>query len=120
MHSCEKDLLLLLHDTSFVMAAWTVTLIDLTVMVAPILGNEGVPSAEEWCSQSLSAGARIGFDPQLMSEHVYKKYSDAVETSGQVLASVTHNLVDVVWGRERPPRPLNPLLVLGTKYSGER
>ena len=83
------------------------------------LGNEGVPSVEEWLSQSLPLGARIGFDPQLMSEHVFKKYSDALETSGQVLVGVAQNLVDAVWANERPPRPLNPLLVLSTKYSGE-
>lgn len=82
-------------------------------------GNEDVPSVEEWLSQDLPSGARIGFDPQLMSEHVFKKYSDALETSGQMLVPVTHNLVDAVWGSERPPRPLNPLLVLSMKYSGE-
>ena len=83
-------------------------------------GNEDVPSVEEWLSQSLPTGARIGFDPQLMSERVYKKYSNALETSGQVLVGVAHNLVDTVWASERPPRPLNPLLVLSTKYSGEQ
>ena len=82
-------------------------------------GNKDVLSVEEWLSQSLPAGARIGFDPQLMSEHVYKKYYDALDTSGQVLVGVAHNLVDVVWGSERPARPLNPLLVLSTKYSGK-
>ena len=82
-------------------------------------GNEGVPSVEEWLSQTLSSGAKIGFDPQLMSEHVYKKYSDSVDTSGQLLVGVAHNLVDAVWGSERPARPLNPLLVLSTKYSGK-
>lgn len=82
-------------------------------------GNEGVPGVEEWLGQQLSSGARIGFDPQLMSEHVFKKYSDALETTGQVLVPVTHNLVDAVWASERPARPLNPLLVLNTKYSGK-
>lgn len=83
-------------------------------------GNEGVPSVEEWLSRNLPSGARIGFDPQLMSEHVYKKYFDALEISGQVLVAVVHNLVDAVWASERPPRSLNPLLVLSTKYSGEQ
>lgn len=54
-----------------------------------------------------------------MSEHVFKRYSDAMECSGQILVAVTHNLIDVVWGSERPPRPANPLIVLDTKYSGK-
>ena len=69
--------------------------------------------------QQLSSGARIGFDPQLMSEHVFKKYSDALEMTGQALVSIAHNLVDTVWASERPARPFNPLLVLSTKYSGK-
>ena len=69
--------------------------------------------------QQLSSGARIGFDPQLMSEHVFKKYSDALEMTGQALVPVTPNLVDTVWASERPAQPLNPLLVLSTKYSGK-
>ena len=82
-------------------------------------GNEGVPGIEEWLGQQLSSGTRIGFDPQLMSEHVFKKYSDALEMTGQALVPVAHNLVDTVWASERPARPLNPLLVLSTKYSGK-
>jgi Xaa-Pro aminopeptidase len=82
-------------------------------------GNEGVACVEDWLSQNLPSGARIGFDPQLMSEHVFNKYSDALETTGQVMVPVARNLVDAVWASERPTRPLNPLLVLSTKYSGE-
>lgn len=82
------------------------------------LGNDGVPTVEAWLSKELPAGAKVGVDPQLMSEHVFKKFSDALECSGQIMVSVSHNLIDVVWGRERPPRPSNPLIVLDTKYSG--
>lgn len=63
-------------------------------------------------------GARVGFDPQLMSEELFKKYFETLECCGQILVAVTHNLVDIVWGSERPSRPTNPLLVLSTKYSG--
>ena len=83
-------------------------------------GNEGVPSVEKWLSQRLPLGARIGYDPHLMSENVFKKYSDAVEGTGQILVPVRNNLVDAIWASERPPQPLNPLLVLGVKYSGEK
>ena len=73
---------------------------------------------EEWLGKNLPVGARIGFDPQLMSEDLFKKFFEALECSGQILVPVTHNLVDIVWGSERPSRPTNPLFVLSTKYSG--
>lgn len=85
----------------------------------PTTGNDGVPTVEEWISTNLPSGARVGFDPQLMSEHVFKKYSDALECSGQMLIALTFNLIDIVWGSERPPRPTNSLVVLCNKYSGE-
>ena len=40
------------------------------------LGNEGVLKLEEWLSQKLPSDAKIGFDPQLTSEGVYKKYNE--------------------------------------------
>ena len=94
---------------------WTLTKQQLYLSTS---GNDDVPSVEAWLSKELAPGAHIGYDPQLMSEHVYKKYSDAVECSGQLLVPLSHNLIDEVWGSERPPRPTNPLIVLATKYSG--
>ena len=43
----------------------------------------------------------------------------ALESSGQELIAVSVNLVDVVWGSNRPSPPCNPLLILPLKYSGE-
>ena len=42
----------------------------------------------------------------------------AVECAGVDLVSVPSNLVDVVWGGERPPRPCNQVMVLPIEYSG--
>jgi len=41
-----------------------------------------------------------------------------LESGGQELVATSVNLVDEVWGSERPPRPCNPLLTLSLKYSG--
>ena len=43
----------------------------------------------------------------------------ALESSGQELVAVSVNMVDVVWGSDRPSPPCNPLLILPLKYSGE-
>ena len=42
----------------------------------------------------------------------------AVECAGVDLVPVPSNLVDVVWGGERPPHPCNQVMVLPIKYSG--
>jgi len=82
-------------------------------------GNDGVPSIEEWMSKELAADAKIGFDPFQTSEELHKKYTEGLESGGQELVATSVNLVDEVWGSERPPRPCNPLLTLSLKYSGE-
>ncbi len=42
----------------------------------------------------------------------------ALECAGIDLLPVTTNLIDVVWGGEKPARPCNQLMVLPIKYSG--
>ena len=102
-------------------------------------GNPEVPSLEAWLAKELPSGSKVGFDPSLTSELVFKKFSEvwklscvfvfvlfychvtymqAVECAGVDLVSVPSNLVDVVWGGERPPRPCNQVMVLPIEYSG--
>lgn len=39
--------------------------------------------------------------------------------SGAGLLGLGRNLVDEVWGKERPARPNNPVIVLPVQYSGQ-
>eukprot|EP00731_Ephydatia_muelleri_P035767 Em0158g7a len=80
-------------------------------------GNSGIPSVAEWLSKELPSDARIGFDPNLISEALYKSYEEALEYTGQRLVAITTNLVDEVWS-DRPPRPAGPLMVLPLHYTG--
>lgn len=38
---------------------------------------------------------------------------------GKELVGMALNLVDLVWGADKPKRPTNPVLVLDKKYAGE-
>jgi len=40
------------------------------------------------------------------------------EKVGSTLVPTETNLVDIVWGDERPPRPKNQVFVLEEKYAG--
>lgn len=64
----------------------------------------GIPSWFEWASQNVTQGKRIGFDhtqyPATACELRTKFFLDKnIEVVG------TPNLVDLVWGSERPQRP---------------
>lgn len=91
--------------------------IDPTMWTLMKQGNSGVPSVAEWLSKELPSDARIGFDPYLISEALYKSYDEALEYTGQQLVAIATNLVDEVWS-DRPPRSAGPLMVLPLRYTG--
>ena len=51
-------------------------------------------------------------DARKLEERVKKK-------GGRKLSAVTTNLVDIVWGSERPKPPHEPVKSLPTKFSGK-
>jgi Xaa-Pro aminopeptidase len=56
-----------------------------------------------WLAAHAPAGARIGYDPMLVSEEGLQRYLDA----GLVLVAAGRNPIDAVWS-DRPPPPLAP------------
>ena len=61
--------------------------------------TEEPPSA--WLKANAPAGARIGYDPLLISEEGLARYTDA----GLTMQPVTTNPVDAVWTDQPPPTP---------------
>ena len=57
--------------------------------------------APAWLAAHAAPGARIGYDPRLMSADGLARYSDA----GLEMVPVAQNLVDVAW-TDRPPAPV--------------
>lgn len=35
------------------------------------------------------------------------------------MVALTRNLIDEVWGEDRPARPAEPMIVLGTEFAGK-
>jgi Xaa-Pro aminopeptidase len=56
-----------------------------------------------WLAEHAPPGARIGYDPLLVSEEGLQRYIDA----GLAMVPVEKNPVDAVW-TDRPPAPLDP------------
>ncbi|PIA15419.1 Creatinase/aminopeptidase [Coemansia reversa NRRL 1564] len=84
-------------------------------------GMPGVPSWQEYLVDHLPEGTRVGVDPAVIvaSEGDRLKKALQAKGSGGDLVSIEDNLVDKVWGTERPPQPKNKVFVQDIKYAGE-
>jgi Xaa-Pro aminopeptidase len=50
-----------------------------------------------------------------------RKLSDKIQKKGgKALVGVHENLVDIVWGKGRPPRPNEPVKVLSVEFAGKK
>jgi Xaa-Pro aminopeptidase len=76
------------------------------------------PPPESWISQHLKAGDRLGFDPWLHTSAAAERLAAACAKAGAELIAVDSNPVDSIW-TERPPPPVAPVSVHGSRYSGE-
>lgn len=84
-------------------------------------GIQDVPTWEEWTAIEAAGGKVVGVDPTLLSSSTARKLADKIKRSGgKELRPVTTNLVDAVWGAERPPHPTEPIILLdSTKFAGK-
>ncbi|KAK0622863.1 peptidase M24, structural domain-containing protein [Immersiella caudata] len=83
-------------------------------------GLQDVPTWQEWAADESAGGKTVGIDPTLVPSSVAEKLSESIKKNGGTgLEAVSENLVDLVWGSERPARPSEPIKLLAEKYSGK-
>ncbi|KAL1981418.1 hypothetical protein VTN96DRAFT_2678 [Rasamsonia emersonii] len=82
-------------------------------------GLENVPTWQEWTAEQAEGGKVVGVDPTVITAASAKKLSETLAKSGAKLVSIEQNLVDLVWGQERPPRPNEKVTVHPTKFAGK-
>lgn len=75
------------------------------------------PPPENWLARHLGTADRLGFDPWLHTSAAAERLRTACAKAGAELVAVDSNPVDSVWA-ERPPPPLGPVTIHGTKFSG--
>ena len=66
-----------------------------------------------WLAANAPAGARIGYDPMLISEEGLQRFLDA----GLAMVAVAHNPIDAVW-QNRPAPPMDPALPYPVAHAG--
>ena len=83
-------------------------------------GLKDVPSITEYLTRSLPEGATVGFDPMLHAAAPLKKMQEALHASPNRLKvkSLSHNIIDPVWGGARPPAPSAPVRLHPAQFAG--
>ncbi|KMQ45400.1 Peptidase M24, structural domain [Trichophyton rubrum] len=82
-------------------------------------GVEGVPTWEEWTAEQAENGKVVGVDPSLITAADARKLSQTLKTTGGSLVGIDQNLIDAVWGDERPARPANQITVQPVERAGK-
>ncbi|GAA5901184.1 aminopeptidase P [Sporobolomyces salmoneus] len=92
------------------------------------LFKQGLPNVPSWTeflstsshsSKLFPSGSRLGLDPNLLSITEYNSLLPSLELRGISLVPIEENLVDQVWGEERPKRPKEEVFRLEEKFAGE-
>ncbi|CAG8638818.1 11095_t:CDS:2 [Ambispora leptoticha] len=81
-------------------------------------GLPDVPTWQEYLVQNFTNGSRIGIDPTLITFPDARSLSESLEKVGSTLVSTDENLVDSVWGKDKPTPAANPVTMLALRYSG--
>lgn len=71
----------------------------------------------DWTIDSLGKGASVGYDFSTTTYTANETRSEKFKKNEITIKSV--NLVDRVWGNDRPERPTNEVKYLDLKYSGQ-
>ncbi|NXK24046.1 XPP2 aminopeptidase, partial [Arenaria interpres] len=71
-----------------------------------------------WILEAVPVGGNISLDPFLFSIDTWNSYRQALHGSGRTLVPIETNLVDAVWGDQRPPLPSSKIYSLSEEFTG--
>ncbi len=74
--------------------------------------------AEDWLAENLQEGAAIGFDPQLFTLAQIERLERRLADKKIKLKPITTNLVDKLWGKERPAPPDGEIVSHPVRFAG--
>lgn len=78
-----------------------------------------MPTIQEWTADQVAGGKVVGVDPTVVTAQDARKLADKIKKKGGEYKAVDQNLIDLVWGSERPSRPSEKVSVQPVKYSGK-
>ncbi|XP_062441047.1 xaa-Pro aminopeptidase 2 [Rhea pennata] len=71
-----------------------------------------------WILEAVPPGGNVGLDPFLVSIDTWNSYREALHGSGRTLLPIETNLVDQVWGDQRPPPASSKIYSLPSEFTG--
>lgn len=72
----------------------------------------------EWLLSNLAKGAVLGFDPWLHTAAEVARFEVALGSKSIKLKPLPRNLIDQLWGKERPAPPRSPVIVHPLELAG--
>ncbi|MCC7252861.1 aminopeptidase P family protein [Hyphomicrobium sp.] len=81
----------------------------------PGLARTGLPG---WLRGKLKSGDTVGFDPWLHTVSEIERLGETLKAAGIALKPTRRNLVDAIWGKERPRPPDGPIVPHLIRYAG--
>ena len=83
-------------------------------------GLQDVPTWQEWSTEQSEGGKIVGVDPAVVSAPEARKLAEKIKKrGGGDLVAIEENLVDQVWGGNRPPMPSEPIKILPRHFAGK-
>lgn len=84
-------------------------------------GLQDVPTWQEWTIEQAEGGKTVGVDPTTITAPEGRKLAEKIKKKGgKELIAVAENLVDKVWGKDKPSRPNESVRVLELEYAGKK
>lgn len=81
------------------------------------MGEEGVPTVDEFVKDQLKEGGCLGFDGRVVNG-TWGGRLEKIAAEKNVSMHVTEDLIDLIW-EDRPALSKQPLFILEEKYSGK-
>lgn len=81
------------------------------------IGEEGVPTVDEYIADTLPQGGCLGFDGRVMNAAWGRRLEQIASDKGATM-HVDEDLIDLIW-EDRPPLSKAPVMIFDNKYTGE-
>ena len=81
------------------------------------MGEEGVPTVDEYIADTLPQGGCLGFDGRVING-AWGRRLEQIASDKTAAMHVDEDLIDLIW-EDRPPLSKAPVMIFDNKYTGE-
>ncbi|WP_455719224.1 aminopeptidase P family protein [Agathobacter sp.] len=81
------------------------------------MGEEGVPTVDEYIADTLPQGGCLGFDGRVING-AWGRRLEQISSDKTAAMHVDEDLIDLIW-EDRPPLSKAPVMIFDNKYTGE-